>query len=81
MPIPRPRPLPGTTTTREVRHAVCRHCGYMIDEGGLCWCTHDGEEDLIFAVYRVTEIFLRDEMPGTANAKPSEAAQFAGGKE
>ena len=62
----RPRPEPGAVFESEVRIRICRHCGYRLDEGGLCHyeCPHDGErgdDDTITAVYKRTDVFLRDE--------------------
>lgn len=66
---PRPRPEPGTVTNRIARLKICKRCGYLISDTGLCHfeCELDVDghtpKDYVFAVYEVTEKFLRDE-PG-----------------
>ena len=64
----RPRPEPGTTTTKTVRYNVCGTCGYLVEDStGLCdvGCPDDGNiskhRKIIHAVYNVRETFLRDE--------------------
>jgi hypothetical protein len=66
---PKPaRPQPGTITQGEKRIPVCPRCGYLIDDG-LCddECPLFGEprtaKEIIYAVYKVTNEFLRDEGP------------------
>ena len=66
--IKRPRPTPGQVTEREVVVDVCGECGCVIDQY-LCDydCLYDGANEderrpnIIKAVYKVVETFLRDE--------------------
>jgi hypothetical protein len=60
------RPVPGTITVNDVRVRICNKCGCFINDLGCCSCgcenNYDyGDEDIIIAVYRRTEEFLRDE--------------------
>ena len=64
-----PRPQPGSVKTFERRIKICAHCGYLLRDTGLCadGCSFDCEprtaNDFFYAVYAITETFLRDERP------------------
>lgn len=68
-PKPAGRPLPGKTTVRTTRIPICRKCGCVIDDTGLCDgnCPLDGDDHtgcMFYAVYETTTKFIRDEECG-----------------
>jgi hypothetical protein len=75
--IPIPRPTPGQVTEREFVVDVCGECGYVI-ENGLCdyECPYDGDlakrPKIIHAVYKRTDVFVRDDVEETHQNSLSE---------
>lgn len=65
MSTPRPRPQPGDVKITERKIPVCRLCGYMVYEGGLCSYDCDPDirtpENTFYAIYERRDTFLRDE--------------------
>lgn len=60
----RPRPVPGTVFTQEVRYQICGTCGFIIDAGlcsSECPQDDDAHPDMFEAVYERTDRFIRDE--------------------
>jgi len=64
----RKRPTPGDSITKIIQIPICKTCGYMIEEEFSGGCTYEcpdnyehNEENTIYAIYKRTDIFLKDE--------------------
>ena len=63
----RPRPTPGDIKIKEIKIPICGVCGFMLDSTRqLCsyGCDEDGDDhkNVINAIYKRTDEFLRDEV-------------------
>lgn len=66
------RPIPGDIVTREINIPLCGVCGYSIDMNMCSYgCSEDGDvhKDVIVAVYKRTDEFLRDEKGNQSSSK------------
>ena len=73
------RPVPGTVTTRVTSIPVCALCHCVIDsDTDMCdyECDYDGDhadpKTYFYAVYEVSEKFIRDEEPSGRESGPTE---------